>query len=214
MIELHAGQVILRIFSWSFIIRAVRRARFGILTVALTYLISVATGMIMVHSGSAFALGWRDRIVSSAQSSKILKHYRNDQPVSAALLDFSANLVGGVASTITGKWVTVAPYPIALYRGWIGGIVSVDGHHKSRLATPKQAVYFLLVLILQLIPYSLAAGAGVNIGMARTHPAPYYQVPKKWGLPIEALYDVLRIYVLVIPLFFVASFWEFLSSWN
>lgn len=195
--------------------RAVWRARAGIVTVALIYFVAVASGAIMVHSGSTFALSWRDRIVSRAQSSAILKHYRNDQPINAALLDFSANLfLGGVSSTIVGKWVTAAPYPIAFYRGWIGGIVSVDGHHRSRLAEPKQAAYFLLVLILQLIPYSLAAGAGVNIGRARTHPAIYYQGTKWWGIPIEALRDTLRIYVLVVPLFFVASLWEFLSSWN
>ena len=43
------------------------------------------------------------------------------------------------------------------------------------------------------------------------------------GLPVvttscggmaEAVRDVLRIYVLVIPVLGIASFWEFLSPWN
>ncbi len=32
--------------------------------------------------------------------------------------------------------------------------------------------------------------------------------------PQEAVRDVLRIYVLVIPVLGIASFWEFLSPWN
>jgi len=203
------------IFSWRLVIRAVQRARFGILTVALIYFVSVAIGIIMVHGGSSFALSWRDRTVSRAQSSPIVQHYRNGRPMSAAMLDFSGNLfLGGVSSTVVGKWMTAAPYPIAIYRGWIGGIVSVDRQHTSRLTTPKQAAYFILVLFLQLIPHSLAAGAGVNIGLARTHHAPYYQGARWLGIPTEALRDTLRIYVLVVPLFFIASLWEFFSTWN
>jgi hypothetical protein len=203
------------IFSWKPIVRAVQRARVGILSVALTYLGSVLIGAIMVHSGNTFALSWRDRLVSRAQSTSILRQYSSGRPWSAATLDFSANLLlGGVSSTIVGKWVTTAPYPIALYRGWIGGIVSVDGHHISRFATPKGGAYFISVLLLQLLPYSLTGGAGVNIGLARTRPAPYYQGPKWWGIPAEALRDTFRIYVLAVPLFFLASLWEFLSPWN
>ena len=66
-------------------------------------------------------------------------------------------------------------------------------------------------LILQLIPYSLAGGAGVNLGIAYLRPPPIYQGDKWYGLPKEALRDVLRLYLLVVPLFFVASLWEFLA---
>jgi hypothetical protein len=33
-------------------------------------------------------------------------------------------------------------------------------------------------------------------------------------IPKEALRDVGRIYALVIPIFLIASLWEFLSPWN
>jgi hypothetical protein len=46
-------------------------------------------------------------------------------------------------------------------------------------------------------------------------PAEYYQGQKWLGIfPKEVLLDVARIYVLVVPLFLIASLWEFLSPWN
>jgi hypothetical protein len=99
------------------------------------------------------------------------------------------------------------------FRGWVGGIVSVSTGpaHTSRLADPWEAFYYLLTLVLQLIPYTLAGGAGVNLGVAYFRPRPFYQGQKWLTLPGEAVRDVLRIYVLVVPLFFIASLWEFLA---
>jgi hypothetical protein len=54
-------------------------------------------------------------------------------------------------------------------------------------------------------------GAGVNLGVAYFRPRPYYQSEKWLGMPKEAILDVFRIYTLVVPLFLVASLWEFLS---
>jgi uncharacterized membrane protein SpoIIM required for sporulation len=62
-----------------------------------------------------------------------------------------------------------------------------------------------------LIPYSISGGAGVNLGVAFLWPRPAYQGERWLGLPKEAVRDLLRIYVLVIPLFLVASLWEFLA---
>jgi hypothetical protein len=93
--------------------------------------------------------------------------------------------------------------------------VSVRRDHTSRLNNPRSAVYYLLTLLLQVIPYSLAVGAGVNGGVSLFRPAPCYQGEKWLGLwPKEVLRDVARIYALAIPLFLVASLWEFLSPWN
>jgi hypothetical protein len=90
-------------------------------------------------------------------------------------------------------------------------IVSVNDEHISRLSDPPKAIYYVSVLILQLIPYSLAGGAGVNVGMAYFRPSQYYQGEKWFGLPKEALRDALRIYLIVIPIFLIASLWEYLS---
>lgn len=119
-------------------------------------------------------------------------------------------MLGAVPNTLAGITVVV-PYLLAIYRGWVGGIVSVDDAHVSRLATPDKAIYYLLTLVLQLIPYSLAGGAGVNLGLAYLRARPFYHGERWLGVPREAVLDVLRIYLLVGPLFFVASLWEFLA---
>ena len=99
-----------------YIVRALSRARFGVLTIAAAYFLSLLVGIVMVHSSNQFALAQRDRIVSSAQkSSPILKSLGEGHEGRAALLDFAGNLLlGGVPSTIAGYWAP-GPYPIAIY---------------------------------------------------------------------------------------------------
>ena len=191
--------------------RALRRGRLGIGTVALAYFLSAAIGIVLVHAGNGFSLSYGDKIVSRAhESSAILKALRDHRPMTAAAMDFAANLTGGAATTLAGYWAP-AVYPVAIYRGWIGGIVSVDRNHRSRFAERAQARYYFLTLLLQLIPYSLAGGAGVNIGIARIRPSGHYSGPKVLGIPWEAVLDTARIYTVVIPLFFIASTFEFLA---
>jgi hypothetical protein len=192
------------------VVRALYRARIPILTVALTYFVSVTAGVIMAHTGNALAVSSRDTIVSSAQSSPITSAFHRDNRLQAAMLDAGANLLGAISTTVAGLGVIFA-YPLIAYRGWIGGIVSIDGSHASRLADVKEAAYYLITLVLQLIPYTLTGGAGINMGMAFLKPKPCYQGEKWLGIPKEALWDVLRIYLVAVPLFLLASLWEFLA---
>ena len=165
----------------------------------------------MVHAGYGFALGHRDRIVSNAVAgSPILHTLDQGHPFSAAALDFGGNSLGGLASTLAGYWAPAA-YPVVLYRGWIGGIVSVDGKHRSRLKDEQQRRYYLITVFLQLVPYILAGGAGVNLGLARVRPVADYAGDKWLGVPREAWRDVGRIYVVAIPLFAIASMYELLA---
>jgi uncharacterized membrane protein (Fun14 family) len=145
--------------------------------------------------------------VSNAQSSPILVALHQNDRLRAVALDFAGNLYGAIANTIGGLGVVVS-YPIVAYRGWIGGIVSVNGAHISRLADTIEAAYYLITLVLQLVPYSVSGGAGVNLGLAYVRPKSYYQGDKWIGIPKEAIRDVLRIYLVVVPLFFLASMWE------
>ncbi len=192
-------------------LRALRRAKFGMLTIGMTYVVAWAIGLAMVHAGNSFALGHRDRIVSKAwASSPILHALGGGHPIAAAALDFGANSLGGLASTVAGYWAPAA-YPVALYRGWIGGIVSVGRNHGSRLKEASERRYYLITVLLQLVPYILAGGAGVNLGIARVRPVGAYAGPKWFGVPTEAFRDAGRIYLLVIPLFAVASAYEFLA---
>ena len=190
------------------VIRALNRARMPILTVALTSILAVSIGIFMVHTGNEWAIAYRDRIVSGAQSSPITIALKQNDRLRAAVLDFFGNLYVSIANTLGGLGVVV-PYLIIAYRGWIGGIVSIDGTHVSRFAEAKEATYYLVTLTLQLIPYVLAVGAGVNMGLAYFRPRPFYQGEKWLGIPKEAIRDALRIYILVIPLLLLASLWEF-----
>jgi hypothetical protein len=198
--------------NFSSVFPAIQRARFPILTVALTYLVAVLAGIGMVHSGVLFALHARDSIVGRAYSGNdpTTIAMQSGRPFQAAMSDFSRNLfLGAVPSTLSGLGV-IFPYPEAIYRGWVGGIVSVDGNHTSRFAEPGEAIYYVVTMVLQLIPYSLAGGAGVYLGLAyyRTHSGS--QAAKWYELPRLAVMDVGRIYLLIVPLFLIASLWEFL----
>jgi hypothetical protein len=195
--------------------KALRRAQLPILWMGLTYALGVITGAIMVHAHSNFALSYRDHLVGRAQASDPSAIALNRGfPVRAAFLDCAGNLRGAVPSTMMGL-ALVMPFPWAAFRGWIGGIVSVDGEHKSRLRHGREGLYYIGVLILQLIPYSLAGGTGVRLGLAYLFPKGRWGYPgsKRWiGLPSEGLRDVGRIYALIVPLFLLASLVEFLAA--
>lgn len=193
---------------FALVTRALHRARIAILTVAITYLVSVSVGMIMVHTGNEWAIARRDHIVAGAQSSPSIIALDQNNRLRAAVLDFGGNLRGAIADTLGGLGV-VFPFPLIAYRGWVGGIVSIDGSHVSRFADPNEAAYYLITLTLQLIPYVLAGGAGVNTGLTLYRPRSFYQGEKWLGIPKEAIRDVFRIYLLIVPLFLLASLWEF-----
>lgn len=195
------------------VISALSRARLAILSVALTYALSLGVGIVMAHTGNPFALAYRDQLVAGAsESNPASQALQKGDRWRAALVDFGANLLlGAVPNTVMGLSVVI-PYPLTAYQGWVGGIVSVDNAHISRLANPGEAIYYLTVVILQLIPYTLAAGAGIHLGFAFLRPQRYAQGARWLGLPREALRDVARIYLLVVPLFLLASLVEFFAA--
>jgi len=191
---------------------ALRRARQPILWVALAYFIGIATGAIQVHARSTFALDYRDRLVGRIRQSDSAHALSKGHWGRVAAADFAGNLVlNAIPSTIMGLAV-VLPFPVAIYRGWIGGIVSVDGNHVSRFSNPRECAYYLSVLLLQLIPYILAQAAGVRVGLAfmMPHSRWAYGSPQRWlGVPADGIRDVLHIYLLVVPMFLIASIVEF-----
>jgi hypothetical protein len=169
----------------------------------------------MVHSGSHYALDFRDKLVGKAQrGSLILRQLQRGSPVAAASLDAAANAVGGLLSMIAGYGVP-AGYSVAAYRGWIGGVVSVDGAHHGRLARSFEAFYYLVTLLLQLVPYSLAGGGGVNLGItasAGESRTGDHRPRMPWlQIPYEAIRDAGWIYIISLPLLAIASLFEFLA---
>jgi hypothetical protein len=118
--------------------RAIGRSRCSIFLVAGTYVVSILTGMVMVHAGNEFALRYRDQIVNQAlqQDPAAVALNRGDN-TRAALWDFAGNLaLGAVPKTISG-FAIVFPYPMVAYQGWIGGIVSVRerSHQPAKRST-------------------------------------------------------------------------------
>ena len=195
-------------------IRAVRRARFLILAIALTHAVAVATGAVMVHAGNGIALSYRDRLVTQARASDpVSLASQQGDDLRAAFIETLRTEWACAATGITGLTI-VSPFVLSAYRGWVGGIVSVDSSHVSRLIDLGQAIYYLSVLVLQLIPYSLAAGAGVNLGLTYFRPRADYQGERWIGYPKEAIWDFVRILVLIIPFVVVANLWEFPSPLN
>jgi len=187
---------------------ALSRARFAIVSVATVYFLSCLLGAILVHGGNHFALHNRDSVVGAAQTSTILTQLSAGHPLRAAILDFGGNLVGGISSGLLGLFPPMG-YGMALFRGWIGGIVSVNGEHQTRLASARSGIYYVGVLLLQIIPYSLVGGAGINIGISLYRCPAHYSGARWWSFPLEALRDGWRLLVLAIPLFLIASLIEF-----
>ena len=64
--------------------RALRDARFGIRTIALTYGLSAFAGLLMVHSGNRFALDFRDNLGGKARRESVtLRQFRSGNSVAA-----------------------------------------------------------------------------------------------------------------------------------
>lgn len=192
---------------------AVARARMAIAVIVATYVFSVTAGALMVHLGNRFALTYGDSLVARAhRADPAARADDGGRHARAAALDFSRNLfLAAVPETIGGLTV-VLPVGLAAYRGWVGGIVSVDRRHHSRLQHARPAVYYLVTLVLQLAAFSLAGGAGLHLGLAYFRREGPFVGPPWFRLPKPALIDVAWLYVLVVPLFAIGSSWEFLAT--
>jgi len=195
---------------------AVKRCKVFVLTVFIAYCLSCLTGIIMSHNGNQFAVSSRDNIVGKAmKSDKASLNYQEGKNFSAALNDFMENLfLGSVPQTLMGFGIVI-PFFFVLKQGWVGGIVSIDSEHKSRFKNFKSTFYYLFVLLLQFIPYSLAIGAGVKCGID------FYNFNRmngwnlsKFKIQKSSFIDLGYVYILVVPLFFIASCFEFMSAWN
>jgi hypothetical protein len=179
----------------------------------VTYVSFLLLGVALASSGWAFAVSQRDSVVSGAQTNPITEEHQQGHDLNAALLDFGANLgLGAIPTSIIGITV-IGPFPIAAYRGWVGGIVSIDSSHRSRLATPSGAIYYIVTITLQLIGYVLTMGAGVHVGWSAWKIRNEASVRLVAGIriPWSALKDAGYIYVVAVPVFLAGSLWEFFA---
>ena len=185
-------------------------------SIFLTYCISCLIGILMSQYGNNFALSQRDKIVGSATSNdKASINYQSGNNFTAVLFDGAGNILyAAVPQTVLGFGV-IFPYFSVTYQGWVGGIVSVDNAHHSRFKNVKASAYYLIVLILQFIPFSLSIGAGIKCGIDfYRHNSTVSWKIWNYRFPKTSLQDLGYVYLVSIPLFFIASSFEFLSSWN
>jgi len=191
---------------------ALRRARAPIAILAVVSVCSLAVGGVLATAGNSLALAQRDAIVGAAESSEITSAYNQDDRLKAALLDAAGNVEVGLIASVTGLAV-VGPLPIAAYRGWIGGVVSVDAQHHSRLGQPGPAFYYLVTVALQQIPFILTGGAGMYLGLVAWRRRNDESV-RPWltlRIPGEAVRDVAWIWALALPFFLAGSLFEFMQ---
>ncbi len=199
----------------SLILSALHHSRIQATAIFIIYLLSSSTGIIMVHNGNKTALVQRDKIVGDVSNDKITLNYQAGNGFIAGAYDFAGNLfLSAVPQTALGLAV-LPPLVSVAFQGWVGGIVSVDGLHQSRFTNFKSAFYYFFVLLLQFIPFSLSIGAGIKCGLdAYRHNINISWMFWKYRIPKESLMNVVYVYIVSLPLFFVASCFEFLSSWN
>jgi hypothetical protein len=197
------------------ILSSFKRCKKCILSIFIVYCFSCFVGIMMVHNGNDFALKQRDKIVNHAIQENVASiNYQSGNRFKAAAYDFLGNLSVSIPQTFLGLTI-VFPYLTVSYQGWVGGIVSVDHQHNSRLKNVKTAIYYLLVLLLQFIPYSLTIGAGVKSGIDiyKQNIEVGWNI-RKYRIKKQNIFDVGNMYLISIPLFFFASSVEFFSSWN
>lgn len=192
---------------------AFHRARYSIAISAATYLASLLLGVAMATAGVPFAVQQRDSIVNSAQGGPILDAYHSGDRLKAALLDFGSNLVLGAGVTSVLGLSVVGPFPIAAHSGWVGGVVSIDAKHVSRLTTADSAIYYVITLLFQLSGFVLAMAAGLHVGVAAWKARNDVSVRSIVGVRIPgwSLRDAAWLYVLVVPSLLIGSLWEFLT---
>jgi hypothetical protein len=198
------------------VLEALRACRIYAFSIFLTYCVACLIGILMSHYGNNFALSQRDKIVGAAATNDQASiNYQSGNIFTAALYDCAGNLIyAALPQTVLGFGI-IAPYFSASYQGWVGGIVSVDNAHQSRFKTVKESAYYFIVLLHQFIPFSLSIGAGIKCGVDsyRRNSAVGWKI-WNYRIPKLSLKNLGYVYVATIPLFFVASCFEFLSSWN
>jgi hypothetical protein len=195
---------------------AIRGCAWYSFSIFLTYVVSAAVGASMAHGGNRYALDRRDAMVGRAGASdRASIEYREGHRVRAALADATANVTqAALPQTLAGLTV-VLPYVSVARQGWAGGIVSVDGGHRSRLRSARGAAYYLGTLLLQFLAFSLCIGGGIRAGVAlyRRNRDVGWRL-WRYRLPRPILADASYVIASSIPLFLLASCFEFLSPWN
>ena len=189
---------------------AIADTRREISVMTAIYAITVFVGAVMAHTGNTFALGYRDRLIRSAsRNDPAARADDSGAHLKAAALDFTRNLTLVAVPDTVGGFIFVIPLGLGAYRGWVGGIVSVDHDHHSRLRHLRSAIYFIVTLLLQLTGFTLAGAAGLHLGWAFVQARGPFVGPRWFAVSKPALVNAGWLYVLIVPVLAIGSWWEF-----
>jgi hypothetical protein len=126
--------------------QALKRCRIYASTIFIIYCVSCFIGIMMSHSGNHFTLSYRDKIAGHAmRTDKASLNYQEGNNLSAAMIDFTENLLLGAVPQSLAGFTIIIPYFTVPVQGWIGGIVSVDNEHQSRFTNFKHTFYYFFV---------------------------------------------------------------------
>ena len=189
---------------------AIGHARRAIWLMAMIYAVSIAAGIAMAHSNNRMALRFRDTLVRRAnRTDPAARADAAGAHARAAALDFSRDLVLVAFPDTVGGLTLILPVALGAYRGWVGGIVSVDGAHSSRFHNVESASYYVIVVLVQVCGFVLAAAGGIHLGWATLRRNGALIGPGWFRISRSALVDALWLYTLIVPLFAVGSSVEF-----
>lgn len=120
------------------------------------------------------------------------------------LYTFSFNLVVGafISTTVSGFLLFFLPYLIAVWRGFIIGVLfyGID-------SSPVVPVIFYGTFILEFGAYSLSSAAGTDLGLSFLIPARKGADNRKEALK-RAWSDTRKLYFYVVILLFIGAVWE------
>ncbi|MBI1912971.1 MAG: stage II sporulation protein M [Deltaproteobacteria bacterium] len=176
---------------------------------ALAHTVLLIFGQWMVAQGYPGVLELRAEQLKEIQNLPYLKPLTGilaDNLILKILYTFFFNLIFGafLSTTATGA-IFFLPYLIAVWRGFIIGILVYD-----MAVSPAMIAVFYGTFILEFGAYCLSSAVGMDLGLTLLWPGRKGTTSRKDALRIAAK-DGAKLYVFVIIILFISAIWEI--SW-
>jgi uncharacterized membrane protein SpoIIM required for sporulation len=184
-----------------------------LITIAVIYLLSLATGLTTGFRGPEPLKFWieKQEQSQSEQIEKIFGRFR--EPVRTGEIGaiikcisivFGFNLLGGVTHTISSIFILPVFFYL-VFGGWMQGISLTSLHGSSFLSI----FLFLLMGSLEWSTYVITVAAGVNIGLSVIFPK-RFDTPSRWQAFKSAWCEAGKLYVIVIIILAIQAIFEIL----
>lgn len=187
-------------------IKAAKNRKNLIIFFACTHLAFLALGQWMALAGYPVVVELRAKQLELIQDLPYLKPLTGvlaDSLALKILYTFAFNLLfGAFLSTTVSGVIFFLPYLIAVWRGFIIGVLISDFS-----LTSGMAAMFYGTFILEFGAYSLSSAVGFDIGLSLLIPERKATDSRKKAF-IEALREGRRLYLFIAVILFAAAIWE------